>query len=38
MITATTNALEGGYVLVVDITGSYLSAYMDNEVHVLGAR
>ena len=35
MLTATIDAIEGIYVAVVDIPGSYLSAYMDNEAHVV---
>ena len=35
MLTATIDALEGRYVAVVDIPGAYLSAYMDDEVHVV---
>ena len=35
MLTSTINALEGRDVAVVDIPGAYLSAYMDNEVHVV---
>ena len=35
MITATINALEGRDVAVVDIPGAYLSAEMDDEVHVV---
>ena len=35
MLTATINALEGKAVAVVDIPGAYLSADMDNEVHVV---
>ena len=35
MLTATINELEGRDVAVIDITGAYLSADMDNEVHVV---
>ena len=35
MLTATINALEGQDVVVVDIPGSYLSADMDDDVHVV---
>ena len=35
MLTATIDALEGQDVAVVDIPGAYLSADMDNEVHVV---
>ena len=35
MLTATINALEGQEVAVVDIAGAYLSADMDDEVHVV---
>ena len=35
MLTATINALEGRYVAVVDIPGAYMSAEMDDEVHVV---
>ena len=35
MLTATIDALEGREVEVVDITGAYLSADMDDEVHIL---
>ena len=35
MLTATINALEGRDVAVVYIPGAYLSADMDNEVHVV---
>ena len=35
MLTATIDALEGRDVAVVDISGAYLSADMDDEVHVL---
>ena len=35
MLTATIDALEGIYGAVVDIPGSYLSVYMDDEVHVV---
>ena len=35
MLTATIDALEGQDVAVVDILGAYLSADMDNEVHVV---
>ena len=35
MITATIDALEGRDVAVVDIPGAYLSADMENEVHVV---
>ena len=35
MLTATINALEGRDVAVVDIPGAYLSADMDDEVHVV---
>ena len=35
MLTATINALEGRDVAVVDIPGAYLSAEMDDEVHMV---
>ena len=35
MLTATIEALEGRYVAVVDIPGAYLSADMDDEVHMV---
>ena len=35
MLTATINALEGRDVAVVDTPGEYLSADMDDEVHIL---
>ena len=35
MITATIDALEGLDIAVVDIPGAYLSADMDDEVHVV---
>ena len=35
MLTATIYALEGRDVAVVDIPGAYLSADMDNDVHVV---
>ena len=35
MLTATIDALEGQDFAVVDIPGAYLSAEMDNEVHVV---
>ena len=35
MLTETIDALEGQDVAVVDIPGEYLSAYMDNEVHIV---
>ena len=35
MLTATIDALEGRDVAVVDIPGAYLSADMDDEVHVV---
>ena len=35
MLTATIDALEGRDVAVVDIPGAYLSAEMDDEVHVM---
>ena len=35
MLTATINALEGRDVAVVDKPGAYLSAEMDDEVHVV---
>ena len=35
MLTATINALEGRDVAVVDIPGAYLSADVDNDVHVV---
>ena len=35
MFTATIDALEVRDVAVVDIPGAYLSAYMDNQVHVV---
>ena len=35
MLTATIEALEGREMAVVDIPGAYLSAEMDDEVHVL---
>ena len=35
MLTATIDALEGKDVAVVDIPGSYFSADIDNEVHVV---
>ena len=35
MITATIDALEGRDVAVVDIPGEYMSADMDDEVHVV---
>ena len=35
MLTKTIDALEGRDVEVVDILGSYLSADMDDEVHVV---
>ena len=38
MLTATIDALEGRDVAVVDIPWSYLSADMDNEVHVVFRR
>ena len=35
MFTATSDALEGRDMVVVDIPGEYLSADMDDEVHVV---
>ena len=35
MLTATIDALEGRDMAVVEITGAYLSADMDNEVHIV---
>ena len=35
MITATIDALEVRDVVIVDIPGAYLSADMDNEVHIV---
>ena len=35
MLTATIDALEGRDVAVVDIPGAYLSADMDDELHVV---
>ena len=35
MLTATIDALEGRDVAIVDIPGEYLSADMDDEVHVV---
>ena len=35
MLTATIDSLEGRDVAVVDIPGAYLSAYMDDEVHIV---
>ena len=35
MITAAIDALKGRYVAVVDIPGAYLSADMDDKVHVV---
>ena len=35
MLTATIDTLEGQDVAVVDISGAYLSADMENEVHVV---
>ena len=35
MLTGTIDALEGQDVMVVDIPWSYLSAYMDDEVHIV---
>ena len=35
MLTATIDTLEGRDLAVVDIPGAYLSADMDNEVHVV---
>ena len=35
MLTATIDALEGRDVTVVDIPGAYLSADMDDEVHIV---
>ena len=35
MLTATIEALEGRYVAMVGIPGSYLSANMDDEVHMV---
>ena len=38
MLTAKINTLEGRDVAVVDIPGAYLSADMDDEVHVVYIR
>ena len=35
MLTETINSLEGREVAVADITGGYLSTYMDDEVHIV---
>ena len=35
MLTSTIDALEGRDVAVVDIPGAYLSADMDDEVHIV---